>query len=149
MQPAAARRSAPAAEADPAPPPARARLAGVRVLLADDDPVNQLVVEQLLTRLGLRVDVVDGGEQAIERVREQDYALVLMDMQTPVVDGLQATRAIRRLPGRGALPIIALTANAFAEDRERCLAAGMNDHLSKPVEPHKIEACLLHGIKTI
>jgi len=124
----------------------RLRHAGARVLLADDDPVNQLVVQALLERVGLNVDAVGGGAEAIERVAAQPYALVLMDMQMPVVDGLAATRAIRALPGGARIPIIALTANAFGEDRQRCLAAGMDDHLGKPVEVSRFEACLLRWL---
>jgi PAS domain S-box-containing protein len=120
-----------------------ARFAGARVLLAEDDPVNQEVICAYLTAAGLRVDVVGDGLQAVERVRDGDYTLVLMDVQMPVLDGLDASRAIRRLPGKGALPILAMTANAFAEDREACLAAGMNDHVSKPLEPDRFYTRLL------
>jgi len=138
--------SAPSAPAAGAAAGLRERHAGARVLLADDDPVNQMVVQALLERVGLSVDVVNGGAEAVQRVAARPYALVLMDMQMPVVDGLAATRAIRAQPDGGRLPIIALTANAFGEDRQRCLAAGMNDHLSKPVEVARFEACLLRWL---
>jgi PAS domain S-box-containing protein len=123
------------------------RHAGARVLLVDDDPVNQEVTHALLTRLGLAVEVVADGQQAVDRVREAEHALVLMDVQMPVMDGLEATRRIRRLPGRSALPVIAMTANAYAEDRELCLQAGMNDHVGKPVQPQRLFACLLRWLE--
>ena len=122
------------------------RFGGARVLLADDDLVNQEVTRELLERAGLVAEVVDDGAQAVERVRDGHYALVLMDMQMPQLDGLEATRAIRALGGHATLPILAMTANAFDEDRERCLAAGMNDHVSKPVSPRRFYASVLHWL---
>jgi PAS domain S-box-containing protein len=125
----------------------RERHQGARILLADDDPVNQEVTRGLLTRVGLLVELVDDGQQALDKMRTEDYALVLMDVQMPVMDGLQATRAIRQLPGRQQMPIIAMTANAFAEDRVLCLGAGMNDHLGKPVDPDRFYATLLRWLE--
>ncbi|MBX3622487.1 MAG: PAS domain S-box protein [Rhizobacter sp.] len=122
------------------------RHAGARVLLVDDEPVNQEVTLALLRRVKLAVDVVGDGAEAVERVRREHYALVLMDVQMPVMDGLDATRAIRLLPGRQQLPILAMTANAYAEDREVCLAAGMNDHITKPVAPARLYTCVLHWL---
>ncbi len=90
-----------------------------------------------------QVDVAHNGLQAVERARQHCYDLVLMDMQMPEMDGLEATRAIRALPGWDRIPIIAMTANAFGEDRSACLAAGMNDHLGKPTAPADLFAMLL------
>ncbi len=106
-----------------------------RVLLAEDNRINQEVARALLVRAGLQVDIVDNGRAALERVRAQRYDLVLMDMQMPEMDGVEATRAIRSLPQGADLPVIAMTANAFESDREACLAAGMNAHIAKPVHP--------------
>jgi len=122
------------------------RYRGVRVLLAEDEPVNQAVTVELLEDLGLVVDVVGTGQDAVERVHDGDYALVLMDLHMPVLDGLDATRAIRGLPGKESLPILAMTASAFADDRRRCLDAGMNDHIAKPVQPEALFAALLRWL---
>ena len=119
---------------------------GARVLLAEDNPVNQEVVLEMLCGTGLRADLATNGAEAVALARQAPYDLILMDMQMPVLDGLEATRAIRGLPGHAQTPILALTANAFGEDRSECLAAGMNDHLGKPVKPETLFAALLRWL---
>jgi two-component system sensor histidine kinase/response regulator len=110
-------------------------LLGRRVLLVEDNEINQLVGRELLETVGLQVDVAANGAIAVQMVQRQPYELVFMDMQMPVMDGLAATRAIRALPGHGSLPIVAMTANAMQQDRDRCTEAGMQDYLAKPVDP--------------
>jgi len=105
---------------------------GRKVLVVDDEPINREIIGHMLEGAGLRIDKVASGAEALAKVRQEDYDLVLMDMQMPDLDGLETTRAIRALPGMADLAIIAITANAFDDDRLRCLAAGMNDFIAKP-----------------
>lgn len=111
---------------------------GSLILVVEDNPINQEVTTQLLAEVGLETRVAGNGQIAVDMVRKHRYDLILMDIQMPVMDGFQATAAIRALPAGRDVPILAMTANAFAEDRRRCLEAGMNDHVPKPVEPRKL-----------
>jgi len=128
--------------------PARdlSRLDGARILLVDDNANNREVALDFLAAARMQVDVATGGTEAVEMVLRGDYDLVLMDIQMREVDGLSATRRIRALPAFAALPIVAMTAHAMAGDREKSLAAGMNDHVVKPIEPDLLFAALLRWI---
>jgi PAS domain S-box-containing protein len=134
VSPAQAARPTPAAT----PAPARSgALSGAHVLIAEDNAINQQVARELLEAAGATVDIAASGDRAVALTAAPGahYDAVLMDLQMPTMDGFEAARAIRRAPGGAALPIIAMTAHAFEEERRRCLAAGMNDHVPKPVEP--------------
>ena len=122
------------------------RLRGARVLLVEDNELNQQVALELLGSADVEVDLAANGEEGVRRVQEKAYGLVLMDLQMPVMDGFEATRRIRALPGFERLPILAMTANAMAGDRERSLAAGMNDHVTKPIDPDALFEALLRWL---
>ena len=121
----------------------RQKHAGARILLAEDEPINREVALELLRDVGMTACVAEDGREAVEYLERQVFDLVLMDMQMPNLDGLGATAKIRQLPNGLLVPIVAMTANAFSEDRQRCLAAGMNDFLTKPVDPDVLFATLL------
>lgn len=123
------------------------QLNGKKVLVAEDNPINQLVMRELLVHMGAQVIMTSNGQEAVEAVERESFDLILMDMQMPIMGGLEATHRIRVLPCGGNVPIIALTANAMKEDRAKCLASGMNAYLTKPIEPTVLSATLRKWLK--
>jgi two-component system sensor histidine kinase/response regulator len=129
-----------------APPPAIAALQGAHVLLVEDNDINQLVAGEMLRDAGFAVDIAENGQHALDLIARTPYDLVLMDMQMPVMDGIAATLVLRSIQAHRSLPVVAMTANVLAPDRQRCLDAGMNDFLAKPIEPHELWRVLLKWI---
>jgi signal transduction histidine kinase/DNA-binding response OmpR family regulator/HPt (histidine-containing phosphotransfer) domain-containing protein len=119
---------------------------GARVLLVEDNAINQQIAQELLRQAGLVVTIANNGQEAVDLVEREHFDAVLMDLQMPIMDGFEATRAIRCNPSFEHLPIIAMTANAMAGDREKCLAAGMNDHVAKPIAPDLLFKALTNWI---
>jgi signal transduction histidine kinase/DNA-binding response OmpR family regulator len=124
-----------------------ATIHGARILLVEDNELNQEVATELLRAVGFVVDLAENGQIALDKVRAADYDIVLMDMQMPVMDGVTATQEIRKEKRFKDLPVVAMTANALQADRDRCIAAGMNDHVAKPIEPDDLWKVLLKWIK--
>ncbi len=117
-------------------------LQGKDVLLVEDNEVNQMVAKGLLQKMNMNVDIAENGLIAVEKLQEKKYSAILMDLQMPMMDGYQATRAIREMPEFADLPIIAMTANAMESDKRKCLDAGMNAHVSKPINPKLLYSAL-------
>lgn len=120
---------------------------GSKVLVVEDDAINQTLINCLLEEVGLVAEMACDGEEALAKVAQTDYRLILMDVQMPKVDGLEATRRIRSLPGKGDVVVIAMTANSFSDDQANCLAAGMDDFIAKPYEPDVVFETLLRWLQ--
>jgi len=131
----------------PRPPSGNSNGEGRNVLLVEDNPVNQTVIEAMLRSLGFKVSVAADGAQAVRSAESLIFEAILMDCRLPIIDGYEATRQIRQLPGCTDLPIIALTANALQGDREACLSAGMNDYLAKPFKRNDLQQILQRWVQ--
>jgi PAS domain S-box-containing protein len=124
-----------------------ASIKGATILLAEDNELNQEVAVGLLEDAGFRVEIANNGQEVLDMIGKKPYDIILMDMQMPVMDGVTATIELRKQPQFAALPIVAMTANAMEQDKEKCIAAGMNDHVAKPIEPDDLFRALLKWIK--
>ena len=145
--------SAPATEADPPPPapaagpPPGLRIDGVRILLVEDNPINQLVAKSMLDYVGASIDSVENGREAVDLLRTEShrYDLVLMDVQMPEMDGFEATRLIRS-ELKLTLPVLAMTAGVMASEREQCIASGMNDFIAKPIDVEEMLRAIVRNL---
>jgi two-component system, sensor histidine kinase and response regulator len=131
----------------PMPPDALAAIRGASVLLGEDNELNQQVATELLVDAGLEVDIARTGRDVVDMAQRKSYDIVLLDMQMPEMDGVEAAQALRAMPRFAVLPIVAMTANVMQADRERCLAAGMNDFVGKPIEPEALWQALARWVK--
>lgn len=120
-----------------------------KLLLVEDNEINRQVARELLESMGIQTELAVNGREAVERIREEHFNLVFMDIQMPEMDGYQATRIIRKTPGKEKLPIIAMTAHAMTGDRERCLEVGMNDHIAKPLDPSELRTVVGRWLDTV
>ncbi len=119
-----------------------------RILLVEDNEINQLVMNEILLDYEVQLDIADNGLKALEMLETSEYDIVLMDVQMPVMDGYEATQKIRQQSKWKHLPVIAMTAHAMEGDKEKCLQAGMNDYLTKPIDDEILSAALIKWIKS-
>jgi two-component system sensor histidine kinase/response regulator len=126
-----------------------AAIRGARILLVEDNDINQQVARELLEDAGMEVEVAENGQLALDMVRHSAYDLVFMDMQMPVMDGVTAARQIRGIAALASVPIVAMTANAMEQDRRKCMEAGMNDFLVKPIDPQELCAMLVRWLRPV